>query len=57
MADSKLARLCEKDLARIVRRMTRSGMSSEDIKEYFVTAIPKVLQSVSATQPKAGYKS
>jgi hypothetical protein len=56
VADSTLARLCERDLARMVRRMMKSGMTSEDIKEYFVTAIPKVLVRASKKQPKAGYK-
>ena len=56
IADSELARLTNRDLARIVRRMMKSGMTTEDVKEYFVTAIPKVLVHVSEKQPKAGYK-
>ena len=56
IADTEMGRRCERDLAKMVRRMMRSGMSSEDIKEYFVTQIPKALMQASDEQPKAGFK-
>jgi hypothetical protein len=54
--DDRVSILSEKDLARIIRRMIKEGMNSEEIKEYFVAAIPRVLRDVSEKQPKAGFK-
>jgi lysylphosphatidylglycerol synthetase-like protein (DUF2156 family) len=56
IADSVLAQRCDRDLKQIVNRLMKAGLSSEEIKAYFVTAIPKALQQASVRQPKAGYK-
>lgn len=56
LANSRQGQRCESDLRAIVRRLMRMGLSSEEIKEYFVTAIPQALQQASVKQPKAGYK-